>query len=295
MTDHHTALFSHLASGATSVCRAWGVERRDGEKLGFTDHDNDLAFEGFRFRADSGMTAKALQQTMGLSVDNTEAIGALNSAAVTEIDLMSGRYDGAEVRAWLVNWKNVEERVLQFRGTMGEITRSGGAFRAELRGQTDALNQPQGRVYQRGCSAILGDVACGFDLNRSGYSAELPIETLAERRLFRFSNLVGFGERWFERGKLTVLSGAGRGLVGQIKNDTQVGTYRSVELWEQLGTNLATGDLVRLEPGCDKLAETCRAKFNNFLNFRGFPHVPGEDWLISYPVSAGLNDGGKLT
>jgi uncharacterized phage protein (TIGR02218 family) len=53
--------------------------------------------------------------------------------------------------------------------------------------------------------------------------------------------------------------------------------------------------MIRLEAGCDKRAETCRLKFDNFLNFRGFPHIPGEDWLSSYPVSAGNNDGGGLT
>ena len=66
-----------------------------------------------------------------------------------------------------------------------------------------------------------------------------------------------------------------------------------IELWEQIGPEILSGDTVRLEPGCDKLAATCREKFDNFLNFRGFPHIPGEDWLISYPVSSGVNDGGS--
>ena len=52
------------------------------------------------------------------------------------------------------------------------------------------------------------------------------------------------------------------------------------------------GDRVRLEAGCDKLPRTCRKKFNNFLNFRGFPDIPGEDWLMSYPIPSGQNDGG---
>ncbi|MFT6426340.1 MAG: hypothetical protein ACJAYH_002126 [Celeribacter sp.] len=36
-------------------------------------------------------------------------------------------------------------------------------------------------------------------------------------------------------------------------------------------------------------------KFDNFLNFQGFPHIPGEDWLTSYPQSSDLNEGGSLT
>jgi uncharacterized phage protein (TIGR02218 family) len=286
-------LYAHLATGATTVARAWAVERRDGVVLGFTDHDQDLEFEGIRFRADTGMTARALMQTTGLSVDNSEAIGALSSAALTEADVIAGRFDRAEVRAWLVNWSKPEDRLLQFRGTIGEIVRAGGAFRAELRGLTEALNQTQGRAYQRDCTAVLGDKHCGFDTGQPGYSCEWVVEALAERRLFRFASPGGFSERWFEKGRLRVLDGQAVGLVGQIKTDRIASGERVIELWEQVGAELRAGDRVRLEPGCDKLAETCRTKFNNFINFRGFPHIPGEDWLISYPVSAGINDGGR--
>jgi hypothetical protein len=82
------ALYAHLATGVTSVCRAWTVRRKDGVMLGFTDHDRDLVVDGVACRADTGLTARALQQTTGLSVDNTEAFGALSAAAITEADLL---------------------------------------------------------------------------------------------------------------------------------------------------------------------------------------------------------------
>ena len=127
-------LQGHLASGATTLARAWAVDRRDGAAFGFTDHDGDLSFAGRVFRADTGVTARALQQTTGLAVDNSEALGALSDAGVTEADILAGRFDGAEVRAWLVNWANVAERVLIFRGTIGEIRRGAGAFEADCAG-----------------------------------------------------------------------------------------------------------------------------------------------------------------
>ncbi|TMV36307.1 DUF2163 domain-containing protein, partial [Thioclava sp. BHET1] len=139
---------------------------------GFTDHDLDLEFEGIVFRAGTGMTAAALMQTTGLSVDNSEALGALSDAGIRAEEILAGRYDGAEVRAWLVNWAEPEARILQFRGSFGQIRQEDGQFRAELRGLTEALNQPQGRVYQAGCGAALGDGACGFDLATPGYREE---------------------------------------------------------------------------------------------------------------------------
>lgn len=288
-------LKDHLASGVTTLARAFAVTRKDGVELGFTDHDRDLIFDGITFRAGSGMTAKAIQQATGLSVDNTEAFGALQSEAITEEDILAGRYDGAEVRGWLVNWADVSVRVLQFQGSLGEIVRKGGAFNAELRGLSEALNQEQGQIYHARCSAVLGDARCRFDLNQLGYSEERAVEEVEGARVFRFADFTGYDDRWFEKGRFRVLTGAAAGLVGSVKNDRLgKGDIRTVELWQALGAAPAVGDLVRLEAGCDKRADTCRLKFTNFDNFRGFPDIPGEDWLMSYPVGAGINDGGSL-
>lgn len=288
------ALHAHLQSGATTVCRAWTVTRGDGVVLGFTDHDRDLVVDGVVCRADTGMTARALQQTTGLSVDNSEAVGALSDASVTEGDLLAGRYDGAEVRAFLVNWTAPEERVEQFRGSLGEVVRSGGSFRAELRGLSDALNRPQGFAYQPGCSAVLGDARCKFQTLQPGYFAERVVEAVEDNCLFRFDSFAGFDDRWFEYGRFEVLSGAATGLVGVVKNDRLQGMSRRIELWQSLGDSVAPGDQIRVIAGCDKQVETCRTKFANFLNFRGFPHIPGEDWLASYPVADRPKTGGSL-
>ena len=287
-------LFAHLASGTTTVCHAWEIQRKDGVWFGFTDHDGDLTFGGQVFKANSGLSARALQQTTGLSVDNTEAMGALSDLAVSEADILAGRFDGAGLLGWQVNWAKPEERMLTFRDTIGEIARAGGAFQAELRGLTETLNQPQGRAFQRSCAAILGDAKCGFDLSEPGFSVELALEMVAENRILRFGDLSGFAVRWFEKGRLTVLSGAAQGVVGIIKNDRIDAGQRVIELWQQIGPQLAAGDMLRLEAGCDKRGETCRLKFANFLNFRGFPDIPGEDWLTSYPVSSQVNSGGSL-
>lgn len=290
-----SGLHAHLKSGTTTVCRAWAVRRRDGIEMGFTDHDRDLVFEGITFRASSGLTARALQQSTGLSVDNTEAIGALSDAAIREEDILAGCFDGAEIRAWLVNWTDADQRVLQFRGSFGEIVRAGGAFRAELRGLAEVLNQPQGRVYQRDCQAVLGDRQCRFDLGQLGYFAEREVEVVEEDRIFRFKDFAGFDDRWFERGRLRVLSGVAAGSLAVVKNDRLKASRREIEVWERLRPGIAPGDRIRLEAGCDRRAETCRKKFKNFIHFRGFPHIPGEDWLASFPASGGVNDGGSLS
>lgn len=278
------ALFAHLAGGSTTVCRAWALTRADGLVLGFTDHDRDLVFEGITFAAGSGLAARALAQGTGLAVDTGEAGGALSAAAITEADVMAGRYDGADLRAWLVNWADVSARHLQMRGTLGELRRAGGAFSAELRGLSAALNRGGGRVYMAACGAVLGDGRCGVDLSAPGYRAGTVLRELGAEGLLRLDPLPDHADRWFEKGRLTVLDGPAAGLWGVVKNDRATPTGREVELWVALRADLRPGDRVELRAGCDRRAETCRLKFDNLVNFRGFPHVPGEDWLTVAPV-----------
>ncbi len=264
------ALQAALEAGVTTIARAWSVARRDGVVLGFTDHDAALSFAGVRFAADGGMTAQALQAGNGLAVDNSEALGVLSHDAIRAEDLRAGRYDGAEVTLWEVNWADPAARRILFRGTLGEITEAGAAFRAELRGTAEALGQPVGRVFQRDCAAVLGDAACGVDLGAPGYRVEAVVAAAEDDRVLRFAPVAG------------------------VAADRIAGGDRVVELWQGLRAPVAAGDRVRLVAGCDKRAATCKAKFQNFSNFRGFPNLPSEDWLMSYPAAGGVHDGGAL-
>ncbi len=279
-------LSNHLKTGATTVARAWSVTRHDGVRLGFTDHDRGLQFDGIDFVADAGLTARAFEQSTGLAVDNTEATGLLSSDAITEADIVAGRYDGAEVCVWLINWRDVTERRIIFRGHIGEVTRVGQAFSAELRGLTEPLNREQGRVYHPRCSAVLGDRQCRADLSQPGMCAEAVVASVDGPEL-TVEGLGGFDDAWFAGGWLVVHDGEATGLSGLIRSDRRQadGSHR-LQLWHALGARLAPGDAFRIEPGCDRTSETCHLKFNNFMNFRGFPHIPGEDWLMASPASA---------
>ncbi|MCF7700335.1 DUF2163 domain-containing protein [Loktanella sp. M215] len=285
-------LFAHLGTGATHVCQCWSITRSDGVTFGFTDHDRPLAFEGITFLADSGLSARALGLSSGLAVDNSEAVGLLQSDVIAEADIAAGRYDGAEVRNWLVRWDSVGQRQLRFRGTIGEITRQAGQFQVELRGLTDALNQPSGRTYLRSCSAVLGDAACGVDTDDPAFAATLPV--LDQRGAGEFVVAdTGYNDRWFEQGMLEVVSGNAKGLTATIKHDRLENGRHRIILWQALRAAVRTGDRVKLIAGCDKRAETCRLKFANLVNFRGFPDMPGDDWMISVPRSDDAGNGGS--
>jgi uncharacterized phage protein (TIGR02218 family) len=286
-----TAFQAHLDGGATTLCRCWLVRRADGVAFGFSDHDDDLAFGRQIFRAASGMDASALKSATGLSVDNASVIGALSDAGVTEADIRAGRFDAAEVTHWLVNWRDPEQRVLLFRGKFGEISRADGGFEVELRGPAEALNLSRGRSILRRCDAALGDARCGVDPAGPAISTVAVVRSGGGGRIT--VGLTGdFDAGWFTGGSLAWESGANLGLKGQIRADeADAEGHRIFRLWEEVALPVSEGDRALVVAGCDKLATTCRKKFDNFLNFRGFPDIPGEDWVTAYPKDGEVHDG----
>lgn len=293
MRTIHPDLQARLDSGATTICRCWIVSRRDGTRLGFTDHDGDIMIDDVICRASSGMDATTLQSASGLSVDNAQAVGALTSAAISEDDIRAGRYDGAEIRQWFVDWERPELRVLMFCGSLGEIRRRDGAFEVELRGMAEALNARVGRSILRTCDRALGDGKCGIDASRPDFSGE-GVVSEASGASIAADSLGGFAAGWFTHGALTWLTGPNAGDKASIKMDRAAADgKRSLVLWKEPGREARAGDRFRVVAGCDKHADTCKAKFANLINFRGFPHIPGDDWVTAYPKDGATHDGGS--
>lgn len=286
---------AHLDTGATTLCWCWRITRSDGLRLGFTDHDRDLSFDGTTFEAASGFTASEISESVGLSVDNLEAHGALQSDHLSEADLVAGLYDNAAVEIWRVNWADPEERVLIRAGNLGEVRLSDGAFSAEIRGLAHILNQPKGRVYQSQCDADLGDARCTVNLDDPAYKGSGSVSSVIAANEFTASGLGGFAGGWFARGFLTWDDGPNAGAKSEIKAHTNASGTVRLSLWHTPAQPVAIGHNFTIRAGCDKLFSTCRDKFNNVLNFRGFPHIPGNDFVITYPKRGdpGL-DGGSM-
>ncbi len=274
-------LQAHLDTGATTLCWCWRITRRSGERLGFTDHDRDLVFDGTTFEAATGFTASEIRDSIGLSVDNLEVESALVSTRLSEAALAAGDFDDAAVEIFRVNWSAPEQRVVMRRGSLGEVRRTSTAFTAEVRGLAHYLQQPKGRVFQFACDAALGDPRCAVDLGAATYRAAIAIHTVESPRSFATTALTAFADGWFTHGLASFTSGANTGRAIEIKRHTLISGTARIELWQPLVGALAPGDLVTLTAGCNKQFATCREKFANTINFRGFPQMPGNDFLAS--------------
>jgi uncharacterized phage protein (TIGR02218 family) len=280
-------LQTHLDSGATTLCWCWRLTRRDASRFGFTDHDRDLTFDGTTFEAAAGFTASEMRDSVGLSVDNLEVTSALSSDRLSEADLAAGLYDDARVEIFRVNWAAPEQRVLMRTGSLGEVRRAGLTFAAEVRGLAHYLQQPKGRLYQFTCDADLGDGRCKIMLSDPLYRGEGEIVDVASARRFTVAGLDSFADDWFSRGLLTFTSGAADGQAIEVRTHIKTGSTVTIELWAPARGPLQVGQTFVATAGCDKHLTTCQAKFANSANFRGFPHMPGNDFVTTFARNGG--------
>lgn len=280
------ALAAHLESEATTTCHCWRVTRRDGTVLGFTDHDHDLLLAGTGFLAASGFAGSEVETEAGLSAGSDEVAGGFSHAAISEEDLAGGRYDGARVERYLVNWAEPQEHMLLDIREVGEVVSSGEEFRAELRSMAHRLGQPQGRVYNRRCDAELGDGRCRVNLVAwRGAGTLLEVE---DQSKIVVGGLAAFEDGFFRLGTLTLDDGQ---RIDIESHRRRADGKAELTFWLPFESTLEQGQGFTVTTGCDKTFATCKVRFANHLNFRGFPHVPGTDFAYSYAAGDGLHDG----
>ncbi|SDR39849.1 DUF2163 domain-containing protein [Pseudovibrio sp. Tun.PSC04-5.I4] len=287
-------LTAHLASGTTTLCWCWRLTRGDGVVFGFTDHDLTLQFDGTSFEPETGLIPSELRVSSGLAVDAQEAEGVLSSDRISESDIFAGLWDNASVEVWRVNWQNAEERVLMRRGSIGQIRRGKTAFVAEVRSMAHVLEQSVGRTFQNACDATLGDTRCKVNLETPAYQATGAITSLIGDRGFAVSGLDEFAANWFALGLLTWQSGGNEGRQVEISRHEVISGVAILTLLEAPVRPPSVGNIFKIQAGCDKRWQTCLEKFSNGDNYRGFPHIPGNNTLIRYAATSRGHKGEPL-
>jgi len=287
-------LQAHFASGTTTLAWCWRITRADGVVFGFTDHDRLLSFDSTSFESEAGLIPSELRQGSDLSVDAQDAEGVLSSDRITETDILDGRWDNAEVEVLRVNWQDTEQRVLLRRGSIGQIRRGRMAFVAEVRSMAHVLSQQVGRAYQAQCDATLGDARCGVDLSNPAFRGEGTVGSVLRGRVISSFDLGGFAAGWFDAGTIEWTSGANAGRRAELMLHELSGSGARLTLFAESVNDIAQGDAFVAFAGCDKRIETCAARFNNVVNFRGFPSIPGQDAILRYATQGGGHDGRVL-
>jgi len=279
MKQMTTELHTHLSGELTTLAELIRITCADGKVIAFTTHDRDIVMDGVTYLADGAFSSGKLAQEAQLKAKNYQISGILDSAFISEADIQNGVYDHARIDVAVCNWADLSQGVMQTRrGWLGEVAMSGGQYIANLSDFQDLLTRKVGDTYTPECRYDLGDGRCGLDVQSQ--EIEGRVTGVIDRRKFTdVSRTQTTGH--FNDGKLLWTSGANAGVTCEVCDWTLATTVMT--LWLPLPAPIAVGDTYRAGPGCDKRFSTCRSKFNNGVNYGGFPYLPGIGKILQYP------------
>lgn len=196
------------------LATAWVLARRDGVRLGFTDHDREIEVDGVVCHPRSGLNAAAAEARLGMASDLGAVQGALDDDRLSTADIEAGALSGATLQTWRVSWSGDTPATLLRTQTVLAVTRdSRGRFEADLAGLSRGLDRVSGRVVSRLCGARFGDGDCGLDASTFPEGTTCPRSFAACQG---FSNTLNFRGFPYLIGEDALLAGpeAGRVLDG---------------------------------------------------------------------------------
>jgi len=276
-----TLLKQHLAGEVSTYAICWLVVRKDGQRFGFTSHDRDLFLDLQTYTAATGFIPSSIAESAGLKVDNLEIDSILDHAHVSIKDIEAGLYDYADIEIFLVNYNDLTQSKMILKvGKIGNISTGRDLFTAEVRSLSQFYSTIVVEQYQPSCRAKLGDQRCQFIIATLTVSGVVStVDTVEGKRKFTSSLLGSQSDFWFNNGVITFTSGLNNGYSMEVKDYLDVDG--SFILHQRLVSLITPGDTFEVYPGCDKSVNECKLKFNNLVNYRGEPMVPGQNRVIS--------------
>ena len=284
MLQLSSTLNTALAGAVLSLSRCYLITRSDGVQLGFTDHDENIVIGLITYQARSGFDATNLSTNTNLSTDNMELNSVLDSALISERELATGKYDLARLDIFDVDWENLPATLILtppfnfiprvINATLGRVEMSDRDYKVEATGRTFKLQQKIGSLTSPSCPHDLGNSQCGVNL--ATYTTSHTVTSVTSRSKFIANNSQAEGVLY--GGVITFTSGLNNGYKDTISANQSNG---SILLFEQAPFNVVIGDTFTAVKGCDKSRGTCQAKFNNIINFGGFPDVPGANVYVT--------------
>ena len=283
-SDDGSLFLARLSEAALTMCACMRIERTDGTVLGFTDHDKAMTIDidppsdSLAYNPAVIDSPGAIAETADLAVDNFSFDAFLDiSGGIARADLLAGLYDGAEIKIFIIDWTYQSYGIMPLkRGWLGPVVIQNGKFQAEFRSLAQKLQQPIGRAYLPLCDADLGDSRCAkvlTDFTKTG-----AVGTVTSRAVFAATiTSGGAAENYYRYGKLTWTSGANNGVSREVQENTYAAPNYGLTLCLAMERAVVAGDTFSIIAGCDKSAAICASRFDNFLNFRGFPYIPGRD------------------
>ena len=270
-------LVTHFGQEVTTIATCWRIERKDGTVLGFTNHDATITYDGVDYDPFSSAGISDLEQMADTEAGNVDIEIAFDSSYITKADVQAGRFDNAAVHVFLINYEDTSQGIVQLiSGHLGEAETKEYGGKAEMVSIGHALLNRIGRTYEYRCDAVFGGTKCGVDADALEVSG--TVTAVTDRAIFTDSGRSEDDDH-FNYGVVTFTSGNNEDWTREVK-DFGSGQFTA---FAKFPYDISVGDTYTAKPGCDKYPATCKNTYDNFINFRGFPHLPGRDELTRYP------------
>jgi len=277
-----SALQAHIAGDVTTIATCWKLTLTDSTVLGFTDHDQNIVYSGVTYLAATGFSPTAIASNSDLSVDNLDVEGIIDSIVIKEDDILSGRYDYAEMEVFIVNYADLTMGDMQLkRGFLGEVSFNKNQFTAEVRALQQRLSNIMGALYSGACRAQLGDANC--TINMTPFTKTGTVTAVTNNSVFSDSSRTE-ASGYFSGGVITFTSGLNNGRNMDVMSFTGTQITLALPAYYQV----QVGDNYTMQAGCDKTFTTCCTRFSNSLNFRGEPFIPGTDAILATSTTTPL-------
>lgn len=286
-----SALLSALSSSPRKAAECVVLEARDGTRVRFTTWNRaqtiDLGEGEGNEVCGLSMLLSSCTLAVGLDASMFEISGAIDDY-ISEAAVNGGKWDDA--KAWLVRISPGVAGVSPIlKGKVREARVEGDTFVFEVRNAAAALNQELGRTITAYCDVEeFGDSRCGYTV--PVVTATVAAVTDALRLTVSYSGT--YADNYFNIGKLTFTSGTLNGVSSDNIFDFASGgaDAGALVLFEPLPALPEVGDTLELRIGCSRLrrsedpdVRTCMF-YDNVVNFRGFPDVPGSDQVLTVAV-----------
>lgn len=271
-------LLAKYQLGTTTLCTCFKATLTDGTVIRGTQHDTDIEFppgSGFVYESSMGYSPSDIVNSLDLSPDNLEISGFLASPAITQSDVRSGRWDYAEIEMFEVDYTDLTlGRHIPRKGTLGEVRADRSKFTTELRGLTQKLSRRVIQITTKECTNDLGDAKCQVDMGPRTMTGSI-VDSVIDRRVFMDAARALEVDDLCTGGKCTFVTGLNAGLSMEVRRSQSTGR---IELAQAMPFDITAGDQYTITWGCTKrFGEDCLGKFNNGVNFGGFPHLPLAD------------------
>ena len=255
------------------ICNCIKITQEDGTIHGYTDYDTALTVDGTTYNPAPGLQKVKMTLTANAEVSNQELASGWG-IDVNENDMRAGKFDNALIEVLWASWANPSFGGLTvFTGQLGEVTWTEEGFKADIVSYMKNLAKNIGNVFTANCRhTLFSQGGSGFvgkcGVNKDSFKATGSVTGITIPK-WKFSISTSQPDGYYSNGYVKFTSGYNNGLSAVIKNHTA----NSIELYLPTAFVIAQGDTFEIFAGCDKTLDTCKNKFNNVLNFGGFPHI----------------------